>query len=934
MTVRTLTPADPLYRDQWHFGLLGRTTFGVAGRQGLERVWADHTGAGVSVGVWDDGVQASHPDLRANYDSSRQVSVNGQTNSGQPAAGAQGHGTAVAGLIAATQGNGAGGVGVAWGASITGVTVFGGADDINLQRARYLQTLDQLGRFDVTNHSYGAAPDFSFDVETARFEAALMSGRNGLGTLSFKSAGNDNTDGNGSHVDASFATVTVAATDGSGQVADYSSYGAHVLVAAPAAAVTTDLTGFGAGYSFNGDYTSGFGGTSASSPVTAGVAALVLDAAPGLGWRDVYDILALAAMGAGSRYGGPATNENFAWKWNTARHWNGGGLHFSEDYGFGVVNAHTAARLAEVWSVFQPTAATSANQRSATVSVQPGAAISSSQTLSQPVRLDTDLVLESVTLTIDLIHSDFTDLRISLVSPGGTSLSLYNGSTGDSGTASEGLRFEFGAEGFRGESSLGDWTLVIRDTVAADNGTLRGVTLRATGRAPGSDDVWHYTPEVFAARNAAGQVARATLSDTNGGSDWINAAAMTADLALDLNAGASLRAGGQVFATLAPATQIEHAIGGDSNDTLTGNALANTLYGMRGDDTLSGAAGDDTLDGGTGADTVTVAGRRVDHVLQTSGSRATLQGAGGTDLLLNIEFVRFDDQTVQIASAPVPAPVPTPAPAPEPAPPPGALLPAIRSPLVLPSPTELPVIGGGLLPGLTPTPTPAPTPVPTPAPQPTPPPAPEPQPMPAPTPAPMPTPTPAPTVAPTPAPGPPPATRFGQTDFRTLDDAGYAAIDWGDFNFASSRKKADFEALDWGRIDWSEIEWARGSPAGLRWKMVDWSEFRWSSRDYSGIDWGEVNWKEVSAKPRDPDYARIDWRQVQWQELDWGSSRQSDAFLIDWGEVRWQQVALDQPAVVDSIQWAFVQRKELDRDDIDLIVRVTGQSLEQLGVPA
>jgi len=58
---------------------------------------------------------------------------------------------------------------------------------------------------------------------------------------------------------------------------------------------TTDLMG-AAGYN-EGDYTrtdafTGFGGTSSAAPVVSGVTALMLDANPNFGWRDVQKILA------------------------------------------------------------------------------------------------------------------------------------------------------------------------------------------------------------------------------------------------------------------------------------------------------------------------------------------------------------------------------------------------------------------------------------------------------------------------------------------------------------------------------------------------------------------------------------------------------------------------------------------------------------------
>ncbi|MBD2838358.1 hypothetical protein ID144_15025, partial [Pseudomonas sp. JM0905a] len=49
-------------------------------------------------------------------------------------------------------------------------------------------------------------------------------------------------------------------------------------------------------------------------------------------------------------------------------------------------------------------------------------------------------------------------------------------------------------------------------------------------------------------------------------------------------------------------TSIEGVIGTDHDDTLAGNALANTLIGGEGDDQLNGWAGNDTLNGGGGVD--------------------------------------------------------------------------------------------------------------------------------------------------------------------------------------------------------------------------------------------------------------------------------------------------------------------------------------------
>ena len=50
------TPTDTNYGDQWHLRAIGN----------LERIWAEYTGQGVAVGIYDDGLQHSHHDLDDN----------------------------------------------------------------------------------------------------------------------------------------------------------------------------------------------------------------------------------------------------------------------------------------------------------------------------------------------------------------------------------------------------------------------------------------------------------------------------------------------------------------------------------------------------------------------------------------------------------------------------------------------------------------------------------------------------------------------------------------------------------------------------------------------------------------------------------------------------------------------------------------------------
>jgi subtilisin-like proprotein convertase family protein/methionine-rich copper-binding protein CopC len=645
-------PNDTLFASdaQWHFGQVGSLGFALnyaaSASQGIEAVWLDYQGDGVAVGIWDDGVQRTHWDLSANYDVSKQVTINGTLNNGQPLTAGDGHGTSVAGLIAAND-NGQGGVGIAHDASITAVRIFGGADDINANWSRYLLTLDSLKNFDVTNHSYGGYPDFYAWGDVSKFQAASEQGRGGLGTVNVKSAGNDNVDGNGDALDASRFTVTVAAigNNSTGHIASYSTYGAHVLVSASAAAVTTDLLGNGAGYDGleNGDYTNVFGGTSAAGPVTAGVIALVLDANSGLGWRDVQNILAYSSVGVGSRYSAVTTNENSSWKWNGAQNWNGGGLHYSEDYGYGMVNAFNAVRMAEVWGILYPVAATSANEVTAsTGTLTARATIADQSTLNYTFTVASNISLEHVALTVSLTHTWFTDLDIRLISPDGTSMVLYDGSTGDDRTADTALTYTFGAEGYRGEMSAGTWTLQIQDGYTGDSGYLNSVAFTGYGSSASANTVYHYTNELLSANGASGQTARASLADSDGGTDWINAAVMSADLVLYLDTGKSSTMGGTAFLTIAAGSEIENALGGDGNDHIEGNASGNVIYGMRGNDTLTG---------GDGEDIAGFRGNYADYQITAANGLTTVVGLDGSDILIGFETLRFDDFDVADPSA-------------------------------------------------------------------------------------------------------------------------------------------------------------------------------------------------------------------------------------------------------------------------------------------
>jgi subtilisin family serine protease len=190
------TPTDPLYGSQWHFPLIGD----------IETIWDEYDGSGVHVGVYDDGVEYTHPDLSGNYDPSLHFSYGGTTYDPAPIATDDGHGTSVAGLIAATDNNDIGGTGVASGASITGVNFLG---DIQFQSFTILlASLDYAQNFDIMNNSWGRTPLYASNqsltnptssryLYNEEYQDVVEAGRGGLGTVILQAAGNDDLNANG-----------------------------------------------------------------------------------------------------------------------------------------------------------------------------------------------------------------------------------------------------------------------------------------------------------------------------------------------------------------------------------------------------------------------------------------------------------------------------------------------------------------------------------------------------------------------------------------------------------------------------------------------------------------------------------------------------------------------------------------------------------------
>ncbi|MFN0194484.1 MAG: S8 family serine peptidase [Aestuariivirga sp.] len=637
-------PTDPLYAQQWYFDSLGNGR----GRALLERVWNEFSGAGVHVIFYDSGIQRSHHDLDGNYDASRELVINGVPVPVEPSGTTptDAHGTAVAGILAA-ENNGTGTVGISWGASITSAVIV----PLNVTTV----TTDRLhgaATFDISNNSWrnGGEFDPAFGAATpgSYYSAindenlfACNTGRGGLGTIIVWGAANDHEDANGLGYNTSRHTITVAAIRDDGFSASYSNRGACILVSAPSGdtgpapeILTTDLLGVAGANLFAtqavaSDYTDWASGTSSATPIVSAVAALMLDANPGLGWRDVQNILSLTAFHTGSAFGsGPGLNEDHTWFFNEADNWNGGGQHFSEDYGYGNVDPYGAVRMAEAFAVMGAAAQTTANEHFFFNTFTPGSpALIDNGTYFFDFNVSTfPLTVEHADITFEITHPNYASLRLFLISPEGTEVQLYDGVGEAAINASTGFEWIYGVDAYRGERSTGTWRLKIVDTAPGGAGTLDSVRIDLFGSAPDSAaDTYHFTDE-FAQMRAL-DVTRGALADLDGGIDWINAAAVSTNVTINLNSGMAGRIDGAAF-LIATGTTIENIIAGDGGDRLTGNSVANVLHGMRGNDILVGGNGNDTLNGGTGVDSMT-GGAGDDSYYLDSYYDSTVEASGG-----------------------------------------------------------------------------------------------------------------------------------------------------------------------------------------------------------------------------------------------------------------------------------------------------------------
>jgi subtilisin family serine protease len=320
--------AEPVYR----YGIAAfpnDTYFGTSGAwaqpygdlwgltaMGAPAAWSTTIGSGVVVAVVDTGSDFTHPDLAANLWQGNDP-PNGIDDDGNgfiddwrgwdfayvdndPTDG-HSHGTHVAGTIAAVGNNGVGIVGVAWGARILTVKGLGddGYGDSDRLAAAILYATNRGAR--VINMSWGMH-GFSQVVDDA-IEAAHDSG-----VVLVAAAGNSANDAGEFHPCSSRWVICVGAETPTQQRAYFSNYGGAIDLLAPGGPDADDpyapnilslLSASAPPQSYVvADRYVRFMGTSMASPHTAGAAALLRAAVPGITPEQVRQALRRSAAPA------------------------------------------------------------------------------------------------------------------------------------------------------------------------------------------------------------------------------------------------------------------------------------------------------------------------------------------------------------------------------------------------------------------------------------------------------------------------------------------------------------------------------------------------------------------------------------------------------------------------------------------------------------
>jgi subtilisin-like proprotein convertase family protein len=490
---RTL-PNDQYIDKQWHLKF-GSQSGALPGTDvNIDTVWSYPTvgaglrGRGIYVGIVDDGLETGHPDLAANVVTSIGRDWNGGDTDPNPETGDD-HGTACAGNVAAVGNNGIGVSGTAPEAKLVGMRLISttAGDTAEADAMTWKATGAQI--IHILSNSWGPSDDGTTlegpgTFTLAALKSAVETGRNGKGTIITWAGGNGGAYNDNSNYDGyanSIYTIAVGAFDSQSRQASYSEQGANLVICAPSngsspalGIITVDRLGL-LGYNngaisaeiSNPDYTQTFGWTSSAAPTLSGIIALILEANPNLGWRDVQEIIMRSAK--------KVNDTDADWKTQIAPD----NINHNHKFGAGLIDAAAAVNMAVNWVNL------SAQLRRRIPQTGLNLAIPNKNTAGITrefvITPQDNLRVEHVTVTVNINHSARGNLKITLTSPNGTvsRLAEVHSDMNDNYA-----NWTFMTVRNWGESALGTWLLKVTDESDASNtagGTLTLATMEVFG---------------------------------------------------------------------------------------------------------------------------------------------------------------------------------------------------------------------------------------------------------------------------------------------------------------------------------------------------------------------------------------------------------------------------------------------------------------------
>ncbi|MFO0591695.1 MAG: S8 family serine peptidase [Polyangiaceae bacterium] len=283
----------PLFDKQWYLSNTGQSGGTPGADVGAIQAWEITTGSpSISVVVHDSGVDASHPNLAPNVTTGWNFDTDSSNTTPATSSPTTAHGTACAGIVAAAA-NDTGITGIAPGCTIVPLCATG-----RHSSEFWAETIDW-----AADHGQVVSCSWTNSATNILTEAIRRAVNKGV-TLLF-AVGNNGEDVTGIAYPASLGDViAVGASTNQDVVAAYSQTGPGLDFLAPSHGgtlkmQTTDIQGNGgfnprkdeAGNYCEADGPSGFGGTSASTPLVAGVVALMLSVNPSLSPGEVRQIL-------------------------------------------------------------------------------------------------------------------------------------------------------------------------------------------------------------------------------------------------------------------------------------------------------------------------------------------------------------------------------------------------------------------------------------------------------------------------------------------------------------------------------------------------------------------------------------------------------------------------------------------------------------------